>query len=215
MAIFSLHHKSIGRTTHRAGRAGAHIRYISRRTAEPTTGANLMPSDWKAAKRWIDREEKNGRKNERVADTVMVALPRELTPQQRRLLVTRYLEAVTRNAVPWYFAIHETGDDENNPHAHILIRDKCPIGRRRVVLLSEKGSTHRLRLKWAEEASNALKMAGHNMKIDERSYKAQGIEQIPTRHRGWKRRVYKKLRREIPQTLDNQPSSVDTLTINS
>ncbi|MCB1921453.1 MAG: hypothetical protein KDJ28_15970 [Candidatus Competibacteraceae bacterium] len=33
MAIFSLHHAAIGRSTHRAGTAGAHAAYVLRQTA--------------------------------------------------------------------------------------------------------------------------------------------------------------------------------------
>ena len=186
MAIYSLNHKSIGRTTHRAGRAGAHIRYISRRTAEPVIMSNLMPKQWQQAKRWLDQQERKGRKNARVADVVMVALPRELTRQQRRELVQDYLHSVTGNAVPWYVAIHQTGEDEHNPHAHIVIRDSSPVDGRRVLQMSERGSTKRIRAKWAERASIALKQAGHDVTIDHRSHRARGLEDKPTRHRGWR-----------------------------
>lgn len=190
MAIYSLHHKSIGRTTHKAGRAGAHIRYISRRSAEPIVVAHLMPADWKAAKRWLDREERSGRKNERVADLIMVALPIELNHDQREQLVKSYIARLTRGKVPSYAAIHQTGEDEHNPHAHILIRDKSPSDGRRVLLMSERGSTKRIRKEWAEEASMALKMAGFNIKLDHRSYADRNLNIVPGRHRGpgWRKK---------------------------
>jgi hypothetical protein len=171
--------------------------------------SNLMPQQWQQAKRWLDQQERKGRKNARVADVVMVALPRELTLQQRADLVQDYLQTVTGNAVPWYVAIHQTGEDEQNPHAHIVIHDKSPIEARRVLKMSERGSTQRIRAQWSERASIALKKAGYDVSIDHRSYASRGIEQIPTRHRGWKnqrkRECIKKLRREVPQPPDNQP----------
>ena len=188
MAIYSLNHKSIGKTPHRAGRAGAHIRYISRRSAEPMIIADLIPTDWRDAKRWIDQQEKAGRKNERVADLIMVALPIELNREQRYQLVKSYLQRLTKGKVPSYAAIHQEGEDEHNPHAHILIRDKSPLEGRRVLLMSERGSTARIRREWSQEASMALKRAGHDITLDHRSNQGRGIDQVPGRHRGWKRK---------------------------
>ena len=188
MAIFSLHHKSIGRSTHRRGRTGAHVRYVSRRSAEPEILAARMPSEWKQAKRWFDQEESEDRKNARIADSIMVALPRELSPKQRSYLVKAFLEDLTEGLVPWYAAIHAKGEDEDNPHAHILIRDRSPSDGRRVLKLSSRGSTIKIRRKWSQWASMALRAASYDLTVDHRSLKDQGIDRLPTKHRGpsWK-----------------------------
>lgn len=185
MAIYSLNHKPIGKTTHQKGRAGAHVRYISRYSADPTILSNGMPSEWRQAKKWMDEQEEADRSNARILDRLMVAIPIELTKEQRNALVADYLEEVTGNLVPWYAAIHETGEDMNNPHAHIIIRDRSFIDGRRVVQTSEKGSTQHFRKKWTERANKALLEANHTERIDNRSLKAQGIDREPTRHRGW------------------------------
>lgn len=201
MAIYSLNHKSIGRTTQRQGRAGAHIRYIARRTAAPVIVSQLIPTDWKKAKRWIDREELASRKNARVADLVMVALPIELAKSEREELVRRFIQTLTGGHVPVFAAIHQEGEDSHNPHAHILIRDKSPTDGRRVLQMSERGSTRRIREKWAEEASMALKRAVYYREADQfdhRSHRARGIDQVPTKHRGWKNLTPVLPRRDYP-----------------
>ncbi len=78
MAIYSCNLKSIGRSTHAAGTAGAHIRYISRPDADPVLLAERMPYEPDAARAWIDRAERAMRKNGRVLDKLRIALPAEL-----------------------------------------------------------------------------------------------------------------------------------------
>lgn len=183
MAIYSLHHSPIGRTTHRAGTAGAHLRYITRRSAEAVTMANGMPEDPAQAMQWLQEQEAGDRKNARVADRVMIALPRELTKKQRIRLVRVFLRELTGDLVPWFVAVHQEGDDSTNPHAHIVIRDKSILRGRRVLLTSEKGSTAKIRAKWSQAASMALEMHGYDG-IDHRSYRERGVDRLPTRHRG-------------------------------
>ena len=184
MALYSLHHSSVGRSTHKAGTASAHLRYISRRTADPIIMANHMPAKPKWAMAWLEEQEQNSRKNARVIDKIMVALPIELNTDQRKQLVKDFLQALTKGQVPWYAAIHQCGKDQSNPHCHIIIRDKSVLNGRRVALLSEKGSTKRIREQWAQEASMALKKAGYDITLDHRSYKEQGIAKKPGKHKG-------------------------------
>lgn len=190
MALYSLHHSSVGRTTHKAGTASAHIRYISRYSANPIIMAEHMPSKPKWALAWLEEQEQNSRKNARVIDKIMVALPIELDASQRKELIRSFVQSLTKGQAPWYAAIHQSGKDQSNPHCHIIIRDKSILNGRRVALLSEKGSTARIREQWAQQASLALKKAGYNITLDHRSYKDQGIAKIPGNHRGpkWRRK---------------------------
>lgn len=209
MAIYSLNHKPIGKTTHPSGRAGAHIRYISRAEAEATILANGVSTNWREAKKWIDEQEQNDRSNARILDRLMIALPVELDKSQRAELVQEYMEEITGNLVTWYAAIHQKGKDSHNPHVHIILRDRSLSDGRRVVQTSEKGSTQYFRRTWAEKANKALLKANHSEAIDHRSLKAQGIGREPTQHRGWetsfkqqsggwvKRVVIKNLRTEM------------------
>jgi hypothetical protein len=68
MAIYSCNLKSIGRTTHEPGTAGAHIRYISREEAAPHIMARHMPAEPVAARTWMDQRERAMRKNARVIE---------------------------------------------------------------------------------------------------------------------------------------------------
>lgn len=180
LAIYSLSHSSIGRSTHAPGTAGAHIGYITRRGAHAEVVAERMPSDPKQARAWMDQVEAQERKNGRVCDKVMVALPRELSAEQQTALVRTFAEEVTQGRASWIAAIHR--DDTGNPHAHVVIRDKDPETGKRVAGLSEKGSTERLRLAWETAANAALLSKG--VQIDRRSLKAQGIERTAQIHIG-------------------------------
>ena len=184
MAIYGLEHDSIGRTTHRPGTAAAHARYILRKSAASAVLSAYMPHGWWHVQNWLNEQEKRDRKNARVIDKVMVVFPRELHPLQRQKLIREFCERITQNRAPWLAAIHDKGEDENNPHAHIIIRDRDIKTGRRVAQLSEKGSTNRLRKLWEEMANEALARAGQEARIDCRSLRDQKADHAPGRHRG-------------------------------
>lgn len=184
MAIYSLHLCSIGKTTHAARTAGAHIRYITRPEAHAALLAGRMPGERNAARRWLDREERQDRKNARVIDKLTAALPRELDPLQRRRLVTVFAERVTQGKASWFAAIHQSGADAHNPHAHIVIRDRDPETGKRVALLSEKGACQKIRLLWEQAVNAALEALGGPLRVTRLSHAARGIETPPQRHRG-------------------------------
>jgi hypothetical protein len=187
VAIYSLNHSSIGRSTHAAGTAGAHVGYITRSGACLTVIAERMPLAVKGqrggeARAWLDDQEAADRKNARVIDKVMLALPRELTAEQQAALVRDFAEEITLGRASWLAAIHQ--DHPDNPHAHLVIRDKDPETGKRVVGLSEKGSTDRLREAWEVAANLALEGAGREERIDRRSLKDQGADREATIHVG-------------------------------
>ena len=187
MAIYSLNHSSIGRTTHAAGTAGAHVGYITRSSACREVLAERMPSAEAGqrggeARTWLDAQEAADRKNARVIDKVMLALPCELTAEQQSALVRSFAESVTEGRAPWLAAIHQ--DHPENPHAHLVIRDKDLETGKRVVGLSEKGSTDRLREAWERHANLALEIAGRDERIDRRSLAAQGVDREAQVHVG-------------------------------
>jgi hypothetical protein len=188
MAIYSLHLRSIGKTTHAPRTAGAHIRYITRPDAHADLLAARMPIERNAVRRWLDREERQDRKNARIIDKITVALPRELDALKRRRLITAFAERVTRGRAAWFAAIHQSGEDAHNPHAHIVIRDRDPQTGKRVALLSEKGACEGVRLIWEHEVNTALDALGSPQRVTRLSHAAQGIETPPQRHRGPQRR---------------------------
>jgi len=195
VAIYSLNLKSIGRTTHAAGTAGAHLLYIARDGAAPELVAGHMPSDPNDARAWMNRAEAGDRKNARVIDKVRIALPRELTSEQRMALVQDFARELTGDQVPWFAAIHAEGKDAHNPHCHLVIRDRDVTTGKRVLRLSdsprdrakaglEPKAVDWVRAKWEDHANRALERAGHDVRIDRRTLEAQGIDRAPTIHIG-------------------------------
>ena len=129
MAIYHLKHASVGRSTHAAGTAGAHVSYITRTGAcREVIGADMpVPAAGERggeARAWLDRQEEADRKNARVIDKVTIALPRELDAVQRVELVRAFAAEVTQGRVAWLAAVHDQGKDADNPHAHVVLRDR-------------------------------------------------------------------------------------------
>lgn len=200
MAIYSLRLSPIGKTTQkRPYTAAAHIRYITRKTALSHAMAERMPEGSAAAIRWLRKEEDADRKNARVADKLVIALPRELNAEQRLHLVWRFSEQLTQGRASWFAAIHARGKDKDNPHCHLLVRDRDIETSQRVVMFSagakeikerkKKGlppvtSLPMIRQLWAELANGALEEAGRCERIDHRSLKEQGIDRPPSIHEG-------------------------------
>lgn len=184
MAIFSLCHRAIGRSTHRAGTAGAHTAYITRRSAARVVIGQHMPTRPAKARAWLDAAEQADRKNARVIDKVMVALPLELDAAQREALIRVFIRRLSGDRVPWLAAIHDTGKDAHNPHAHIVIRDRDAATGQRFVKLSDKDSTQRLRSLWEMCLNRALEAQGSPQRVSRLSLVAQGVKRLPERHRG-------------------------------
>lgn len=211
MAIYSLHHAPIGKATQpRPHTAAAHLRYITRRSACTQLLSARMPARSAQARAWIRREEDGDRKNARVGDKVLLALPRELGKGQRAELLRGFAEAVTKGRASWMAAVHDAGADAHNPHCHLFIRDRDPGTGRRVIGMSERGSTERLRELWERHANQALERAGRAERIDRRTLAAQGIDRKPTIHEGLSAREMQSAGRKIrsrPINYRNAPGA--------
>lgn len=184
MAIYSLSHSAVGRTTHAAGTAGAHAGYITRDSAAREIVGEHMPTERNAARDWLNQQEASDRKNARVIDKVMLALPRELDAAARVEVVRAFAAEVGGGRIAWLAGIHDRGRDAGNPHAHILFRDRDIETGKRVAGFTEKGSTERLRETWERVANQALERAGFEERIDRRSLEAQGNDRQPGIHVG-------------------------------
>lgn len=188
MAIYSLRHSKIGRNTHAAGTAGAHLTYITRSKAcRFVLGEHMpvpRPGKVEDAKAWMNQQESADRKNARVVDKFMLALPLELDSEQRMAVIQRFAERLTRGDAPWLAAIHDKGKDADNPHCHFVLRDRHIETGKRAIGMSEKGSTERVRELWEQVANEALEAAGIDARIDRRTLEAQGIDREPQKHIG-------------------------------
>jgi hypothetical protein len=196
VAIYSCNLRSIGRTTHAAGTAGAHVRYISRPDAQPVLLSEHMPYEADPARNFIDRAERAMRKNGRVIDKLRIALPSELDEHQRAVLVETFMAELTGGRLPWFAAIHQTGKDAHNPHVHIAVHDRDIETGRRVLRLSDNArdrlaaglpgpkAVEWVRERWEAVCNAALAEAGHDVRIDRRTLEAQGIDRKPGIHEG-------------------------------
>jgi hypothetical protein len=196
VAIYSCNLRSIGRTTHAAGTAGAHVRYISRPDAQPVLLSEHMPYEADPARNFIDRAERAMRKNGRVIDKLRIALPSELDEHQRAVLVESFMADLTSGRVPWFAAIHQTSKDAHNPHVHIAVLDRDIETGRRVLRLSDNArdrlaaglpgpkAVEWIRERWEAVCNAALAEAGHDVRIDRRTLEAQGVKRKPGIHEG-------------------------------
>ncbi len=197
MALYSCNLSSIGKTTHRSGTAGAHIRYIARADAQPEIMASDMPEDPRQARNFLDQQERDMRKNGRVIDKIRLALPRELNEEQRVQLIRDFMADLQGNKrVPWFAALHQTGEDAHNPHAHIAVHDRDIKTGKRVLRLSDSArdrikaglpgpkGVDWIRERWEVAGNRALKREGFDARIDRRTLNAQGIDRKPTIHEG-------------------------------
>jgi hypothetical protein len=215
MAIFSLNHTFIGRTTHPAGSASLFARYITRDQACTEVVGARMPTERAALMAWLDEQEQSDRKNARVIDKVVVALPKELTHAQNVALLEAYGERMTQGRASWVAAIHDGPGDADNPHAHIIFRDRDAETGKRVMMTTEKGSTGQFREGWEEEVNRALEREGIDERVDRRSLKDQGVDREPQLHVGAgaeklrnKQHEFQSAQVEITRTIDGVPTQV-------
>src|SRR5690606_23737371 len=151
---------------------------------------------------WNAAEAAENRKDARVAREFEIALPHELSPEQRLELTRDFAQDVAnRYGAAVDFAIHQPHDasDVRNHHAHVLMTtrqvteeglgDKTYIERENKWLLSHDLPTSQMQLRdirqsWEHHANEHLAAAGLDIRIDHRSHQERGLELEPTEHMG-------------------------------
>ena len=209
MAIFHCQAKAISRAVGRSATAAAAYRAGESITDERTgevydyekkQGVEykeiITPEGSQIARStlWNLAEVAERRKDAKVAREWELALPSELTHEQRVDLACQFArKLVERYGVAADVCIHAPGreGDQRNHHAHILtttrIYEAGALGKKTRVLDSPRTSGQEveiMRQTWASFANNALEKAGHAEKIDSRSLQAQCIGREPTHHLG-------------------------------
>ena len=210
----------IGIKSGKPGKAADHAEYILREGSHRkgvkakdivAQGFGNLPvgiqnpiSFWKAA-------DQGERINGAAYREMVIALPCELTPSQRRDLVEEFIDREVRDK-PYQYAIHcpiaALGEGEH-PHAHIMFSDRVPDGiarqperffhrynaRRPEMGGCKKDSggkdpvtfreaTIRRRENWANLQNEYFAKYGHESKVDARSNQDRGIAKEPERHLG-------------------------------
>ena len=204
------------------GKAASHAAYISREGKYSgreryedleATGYGNMPkwAEHAPANFWIAADEYE-RANGSAYREIEVALPRELTPDERRGLVEDFVRRELGDQHVYQWAIHtpkaalEKGEQ---PHAHIMYserrldgieRDPDQFFKRYNAKNPEKGGAQKasggkargemkqelleLRERWADVQNIHLQLNGHDVRVDHRSLKDQGLDREPEKHLG-------------------------------
>lgn len=147
------------------------------------------------AQLWNAADAAEKRKDAQVAREYQMALPHELTDEQRRYLVQDFVkENFTRKGYAADVCIHapDRDGDQRNYHAHILVTDRrlqangfAPDKKeRQQTATARKAELEGLREKWEHLANRHLERHGHDARIDRRSLEDQGSDREPTQHLG-------------------------------
>lgn len=201
MAIYHLSVKTVSRSTGRSATGAAAYRAGVEITDERTglvhdytrrsgvvsadltlpAGAPAWASDRSAL--WNAAEMAETRKNSTVAREFEVALPDELTAEQRRELVATFArELADRHGIAVDAAIHlpDRDGDKRNHHAHVLTATRRlgpdGFGEKARELDDRKTGPELVsqwRERWADLSNQALERAGQGARVDHRSLAAQ------------------------------------------
>ncbi|RWY71376.1 Ti-type conjugative transfer relaxase TraA [Rhizobium sp. WSM1325] len=221
MAIYHLSMKPIARSAGRSAVASAAYRAAERLTNERDGLTHdfsnrkgvehaeiVLPaqsSAYWAMKRsalWNAAERAEKRSDARIAREFEVALPHELSSDQRLALTRAFAEDLAnRYGAAVDFAIHRPGEgsDIRNSHAHLMMTtrevretglgDKTLLERENRWLLANHLPPSQLQLKdlrqaWEHLANTHLERAGLDIRIDHRSHLEAGITIEPSEHVG-------------------------------
>lgn len=205
MAIFHFHGKVIGRSdgknavqsaayrcgqSYRDEKTGELFNYSKKSdVAEVTVLAPAMAPAWvyDPALLWNNVEKVEKRNDAQLARDFDIALPRELTPEQRRDLALDFVqEQFTNRGMVAMVAFH--GVDSDNPHVHVMCstRELTPKGfGKKNRDWNDRALMDVWRERWETHANNALERAGRPERIDRRTLAAQGIDREPEQHQGF------------------------------
>ncbi|MGB3791025.1 MAG: MobQ family relaxase [Phormidesmis sp.] len=204
MAIFSMRMQVIGRSAGRSATAAAAYRSGEEVRDERTgkvhdyTGKSdiygseiLLPEG--APERlghrmtlWNEVERVEKRKDAQLSRELMIALPAELTHEQKQALTREYVRGeFTGQGMIADIGYHDF--DSHNPHAHIMLTmrsvDENGFGKKRRDWNKRQVLEHQ-RKAWEEYTNRALERAGYDTRIDHRSLKEQSVKREPQIHLG-------------------------------
>ena len=221
MAIYHASTKPLSRSAGRSAVAAAAYRSGSELTDERTgerrdytrkggvVSAEVIMPDGSTADRaalWNAAEAAEKRKDARTAREWEVALPSELSKEQRQELARGFARSLAeRYGVAADCAIHAPGGkgDQRNHHAHIMLTTRQVVmedghilmGPKSDLELDNKQRAQRglpsseqqfkdIRQDWADQQNSALEQAQSTERVDHRSHAERGIEAEPGRHLG-------------------------------
>ena len=212
-AIYHFNARSGTRSSgHSARAAAAYIQREAEYSRDRETTDELLYTESGHMPAWAeadsttywDAADLHERANGRLFKRLEFALPTALSTADQRELAVGFAHHVTDGEqLPYTLAIHAGAG--TNPHCHLLISERTNDGlerspeqwfRRYNAAEPEQGGARKTtalrprawlmetRAAWAAQANQALAEAGSALRIDHRSYAAQGIERLPGLHLG-------------------------------
>ena len=235
MAIYHLSVKTISRSAGRSATAAAAYRagveiadertgevHDYRRKGGVDSAELVLPAgapEWAAdrAALWNAAEQAETRKNSTVAREFEIALPAELSPDERQRLALDFArELVERHGCAADVAIHAPGKggDHQNHHAHILLttRRLTPEGFSEKTRELDDRKTKEIdgwRDRFASLQNERLSENGLEARVDHRSHAERGIETAPTLHLGPGATGYERRTGEPSETRMRQEANAD------
>jgi ATP-dependent exoDNAse (exonuclease V) alpha subunit len=157
------------------------------------------------AQLWNEVEATEKRVDAQLAREVRLALPYELTDEQRADLVFNFCRDVFVNdGMIADVSIHrpDRHGDQRNHHAHVLLTmrplDGDSFAATKERAWNRKDTLQTWREKWEDYQNDALEAAGHDSRVDHRSYQEMGVDQEGTIHLGPKQSGMERKGKQTP-----------------
>ena len=76
------------------------------------------------ARSYVYADVMHERTNARIFERIIARLPRQFSEEQAKEAMILYGERISEDLVPWFGGLHMSGKDAQNPHVHVLLRDR-------------------------------------------------------------------------------------------
>ena len=208
MAIYHLSAKMISRSSGRSAIASAayrsgeklyderqdHVFNYRGKEEQVLFSEILIPDgtpDWMKNREqlWNMVEASEKQKNSQVSREIELALPRELSVSENSILLKEFVnEQFIKERLVADINIHSEDRGNENIHAHVMLTTRRVIDgqfyEKKARDLDKKEILVEWREEWANKVNYHLALNGHDIQIDHRSYKDQGIDLEPQNKRG-------------------------------
>ena len=198
MAIVHVAFKS----SSKAPPAAAHAQYIARdgqyqrRGGVELVESGNMPEFAQADPHafWMAADA-HERANGRAYTEIQIALPRELNPAQREELARKVTRELMGERFAYTMAVHVplAKDNIDQPHMHLMFSERAVDdgtrdlaedrffkrnGAKKDPAWNDRAKPEEVREKWVEMMNGAMQRAGHEQRLDGRSWAEQGREDL-------------------------------------
>ncbi|MDF5714123.1 MAG: MobQ family relaxase [Rhizonema sp. NSF051] len=134
---------------------------------------------------WTDNRKKA---TAQLARDVTICFPAVMAHEHKLEAARSFMKEFTKLGMVGDISYHDfTGKNKHNPHAHILLTLRELEGDRFGKKNRDWNKNELLeewRSHWCHHQNVVLEKYGYDIRVDHRSYKAQGIDRVPTLHEG-------------------------------